>query len=332
MSILRSLTTLVAAAALSLGTSCAHYPADRNPRPAQPLPQDVRDYYGYRKETIDAKLKSEHRADGYARRTYTFTAYTTRGEPHEVRFSHYIPDKPAEERGPAVFLTQFLGGKLPAFIPEIFLEEGWQALVVEKPRPRLKPEMGGKEFEEGFRDLVKDYRRCIDWLCQQPGVDPERLGSLGVSMGSIVNVVLSAVDRDEHGTPRLKHNVYVMPGDNLSRLLLDSDEGMVRQYLEGRQKLTGQTPREISEDLAKHLRSDPKYLAKHINPDEVLLFLARYDQVIPAKYGWSLRERLGNPETYVAPTGHYTFILTQYPFSWLGGKLKEHFHERFDRK
>lgn len=39
------------------------------------------------------------------------------------------------------------------------------------------------------------------------------------------------------------------------------------------------------------------------------MILARFDKVVPYQNGIRLREEIGNPETIVIPTGHYSAIL-----------------------
>jgi hypothetical protein len=330
---MKSLASLVAAAAIGLGASgCAHYRADPSPRPAQPLTEEMRNYYGYKREAIEARLEEEEDLGTYIKRTYTFTCSDPGHIGDQPKFDYFLPKKRPEERSPAMVVTRWLGGSIPDWVPGIFFEEGWPTIMPYRPDRILRPGRGGEELEALFRHSVIDYRKCIDWLCQQPEVDPSRIGSLGISMGAISNIVLAAVDRDETGTPRLKYNAIVMPGEDLHRIMLESTENMVLEYMKDRQQQTGKSLNDISKDIEKHLRSDPKHLAPHIGQEQVLLFIAAFDAVIPPKYAWSLRERLGNPETYTAPTGHYTLLLTQIPYPWLGGKVKSYFHERFDRK
>jgi hypothetical protein len=264
---------------------------------------------------------------GYERRIYT-GASTSRGDQvEELVFEHYLPRQPGGLH-PAVFITEFLGGRVPEFIPRIFLEEGWQVLVMRWPQDMLHGRKGGAEVEETLLELIIDARRCLDWLCRQPGVDPDRLGSFGVSFGGIVNLVLSAVDLDPGGVPRLKYSAVALVGEDLASLLLTSEERGVLKYIRERHRFSGVTPGELALDLARCVRSDPMFLAPYLDPSRLLVFLARLDRTVPYENGRRLHRRLGEPELYVLPFGHYSFVLGQVPVPWLGNRLKERFHAR----
>jgi len=202
--------------------------------------------------------------------------------------------------------------------------------VMRWPEDLLDGRKGGPEVEETLLELVVNARRCLDWLCRQPGVDPERLASFGVSFGGIVNLVLAAVDQDAQGVPRFKYNAVALVGENLAGLLLTTEERGVLAYLRERRRFSGETTAEVAAGLARSVRSDPQYLAPYLDPARLLVFLARFDRTVPYENGRDLHHRLGEPELYVLPFGHYSFVLGQIPVPWIGDRLKEHFRARLD--
>ena len=62
-------------------------------------------------------------------------------------------------------------------------------------------------------------------------------------------------------------------------------------------------------------------------PDKTLMILARFDQVVPFRYGMALREKLGNPETFYLPLGHYLSMFVSPSLKW---KVARFFKEKFN--
>ena len=129
------------------------------------------------------------------------------------------------------------------------------------------------------------------------------LGSFGISLGAIKNVILIAVE------PRLRANVLCLGGCDLASILLESKEGAVERYVRRRLENEGILREELASDIREELVTPPRSVASSISNDRVLLFLGCLDNKVPYENGLLLRERLGDPETYVVPFGHYTSIL-----------------------
>lgn len=101
-------------------------------------------------------------------------------EEYDGYFCH--PIDPVPGRWPAVFLM----GGADAFAEEIFfsgrqvLDRSWALLLVDTP---------GRGSSLYIKEIPTrpDYevpaRACIDYLVARPGVDPERIGLIGISMG-----------------------------------------------------------------------------------------------------------------------------------------------------
>jgi hypothetical protein len=63
-----------------------------------------------------------------------------------------------------------------------------------------------------------------------------------------------------------------------------------------------------------------------VDPKKVLLVLALFDTVVPTEKGMLLKEKMGQPETIVLPTGHYTAALS---IPYIKGQAFTFFEKRF---
>jgi len=146
-------------------------------------------------------------------------------------------------------------------------------------------------------------RIALDWLQRQPGVDPNALGSFGISYGGIKNTILAGVDK------RLKANIFGLAGAEMATILSQSN---LENLAEGRiiaMEKNGWNLPEFEQDLQSKLRTEPLRFTPYIDPKTTFLILARMDHTVPRKNGELLREALREPKTMYLPTGHYSGAL-----------------------
>jgi dienelactone hydrolase len=67
---------------------------------------------------------------------------------------------------------------------------------------------GTHQYTTSLARIIKDYRRCLDYLETREEFDMERIAFYGVSMGPIFGAYLAAVD------PRIKTNIFYAGGLN----------------------------------------------------------------------------------------------------------------------
>jgi hypothetical protein len=79
------------------------------------------------------------------------------------------------------------------------------------------------------------------------------------------------------------------------------------------------------EKLEREMVWNPITFADRLDARSVLMILAGCDTIVPYKSGLELRAAIGNPETYVLPTGH----LTSY---FLKGYIQRKALDFFERK
>ena len=291
-------------------TSCAHVAEERSaPRPRPHDEQLCRALvpehpaFGLELELLGEKESHERfhlRADTYSEHRHEFK---------RIEGEYYRSRRIPEGRpGPLIIVSPILGGNATDYIAcHVFARYacslGISAFFLYQDRRLLASERDGLGLEATLRESVRDSIKVLRLFLERPEVDPRRLGSLGISLGAIRNILIAACE------PRLCANVMVMGGVDLPSILLESREPGVVRYFERRFRREGITREEACEEIRRHLSSEPALFAEMIDRERVLLLLARYDDKVPLKYGQLLKEKLGHPDTYVLPGGHYTSMV-----------------------
>lgn len=248
---------------------------------------------------------SNHERFRLSASTYSEVLHEFKGIEGEYYRSRRGPDG---SPGPLVLISPILGGDATGYLAcHIFgrwaCSLGISAFFLYQDRSILSAERDGLGLEALLRDLVRDNIKTLRLLLTLPEVDPRRLGTLGISLGAIRNLLIIAAE------PRLTANILVMGGVDLASILQESCEPGVLRYFKKRTRREGVTRDEACDDIRRHLSSEPGRFVGRIDSERVILFLARYDDKVPLKYGQMLREKLGNPETHILPGGHYTAML-----------------------
>ncbi len=259
---------------------------------------------------FDLRLEALDDASNYERYRLSATTYSEVLHEFKIIEGEYYRSRRIGDggRGPLIVISPILGGDATGYL-ECHIFARWaaslgiSAFFLYQDRSILSPERDGLGLEALLRDLVRDNLKVLRLLLERPEVDPRRLGTLGISLGAIRNLLIMAAE------PRLSANIVVMGGVDLASILLESREPGVLRYFRRRTRREGITREEACADIRRHLWSEPGRIAGLIDPQRVILFLARFDDKVPLKYGQMLREKLGNPETHVLPGGHYTAML-----------------------
>jgi pimeloyl-ACP methyl ester carboxylesterase len=138
---------------------------------------------------------------------------------------------------------------------EIFAEQGWHAVIISRFRHKFDPNEPVSQVEDILRTAVIRQRQALDWLLTQPGVDPNRVGTFGISYGGIINAALAAVE------PRAKFHVIDLAGGPLPGVMRTSDERSLRRNWDRSRVSHDLTNRQFYEALQKVVRTDPVKLA-----------------------------------------------------------------------
>ena len=208
---------------------------------------------------------------------------------------------------PLVVLSPILAGPIDdyrasRYLAERACERGVSAMFLHQETIVLDPRRDAFDLERRLRQSVRDNIRALDLFAARAEIDAGRLGSIGVSLGGIKNVVLIAAE------PRLRANVLCLAGTDLPGILLASHEPLVEAYLEGRRREDGLEAPAVAAELRRFLGCRPSRCAPSIESDRVFLVLGRFDDKVPFRAGLALRDALGGRAAWILPTGHYTTL------------------------
>lgn len=275
---------------------------DPTPRPARPLTAElVRHYRPADAAPPKVQLERVRQVGAIVTWRGTLTRALPEG-PRSVAFD-YFEHSDGRPR-PAILCTPILGGDgtLELGVVASFARAGFQAILVRRNGDVFEKDWTPEDIEGEFRRYLTDRRCIVDWLALRPGVDADRIGAFGISMGGIVTTSLIAVE------PRIRAAVTAMAGGDIGRILAETKEPPLvawREHWEEQQGLAG-------EDLVGRFRgtmvSDPMRLAPFVDPRRLLVVVSRYDDIVPTRIQRRLRRALGDPPGWEVPCGHYQAI------------------------
>ena len=285
-----------------LGCSCAHNACD----PAYPGPRprtaEMLQYYTYPKQNVEAKVETIARKNRYIIERIEFPSALNVFNTENIHFDFYVQKKAG--RFPTVVIwpipddVDFCAKGFASH----FARNGFNCAVLHNRRLDLEELTSAEQVEDYFRQTVLDSRQVVDYLVQREQVDADRLGCMGVSLGGIRASVVSAVDG------RLKCSVIGFAGGSIADVALGSKLSGLRDHIKGLAKMGG-TPDLIRAELSAKIQTDPVALAPYVDAQNVLMFIAAFDNVVPRKCGDRLWEAMGKPEVVYLPSGHFTSLL-----------------------
>jgi hypothetical protein len=260
------------------------------------------EYYSYPKQTIEAKVEEiEHRKKYSIERIEFSSAINVFGT-ENIRLNYYMQKKPG--KFPTVIILPISGGidfSVKSFARH-FASNGFNCAVIHNREFSLKDTKNAEEVENYFRQTVLDNRQVLDYLAERQEVDEKRLGCLGLSLGGIKASLLSGVDN------RLRCSVLGLAGGSIADIALLSKEEDIRNYIRELMK-RGTSPETIRIELSEKVETDPLKLAEYIDARNVLMYIAKFDRVVPRKCGDRLWEAIGKPEAIYLFAGHYSSFL-----------------------
>lgn len=285
-----------------LGSGCVYHPLQSPPRATQMLPASLRAEELQTKthpKIINEKLLKEKSA--YTVKEITLSV----GNEREVRMNYYMPRHAHPGPTPAIVILPIMGGSsYPVESPfaSAFARHGYAAMILH--RPDIKKEIKNiEDIDPLLRQSSLDASRVIDWLETQPGIDSKKVGLFGVSLGAIRGTVVMAMDK------RIQAGVLGLVGGDLAYILTHCAD---KRVIKARESILERNHLNL-EDAEQRLRDaityDPMAVAPAVDPSRVMMVIAAFDKVIPPHTGWSLRRKLGNPETIELWSGHYTSVI-----------------------
>lgn len=166
----------------------------------------------------------------------------------------------------------------------------------------------------GFQQCIIDARRGLDWLSTQPEIDPNHLGSSGISLGGILAPLLAGADS------RIKAVVAIDGGADVADLVWSSPfmrglhPGLLRN---------GYTQASVRAAMANVESSNWLH---GFDPKNGLLFNGRYDVFVKPEQAEELSQAMGGAKIVWLNTGHYGLIFSLKPLFQVGDDF---LHARF---
>ena len=294
--------TLHLLTALLCAAGCAGVPLRRGYAGPQPLPADVAAYYAYPPRQAEPSVRLLRQARGFREYFVEFPLAASDFEPTEptVEVEWFESDAPG--RRPAILFNPILGGDYPLErgICRFLAAHGFHTAMVRRKTLKISPEHDVARIELLLRQGLVRVRQVVDWMAAQERVDPQRLGSFGISMGGIASVMAVAVE------PRLRANVVALAGGSIPDILVSSHDRLLakprRRYLEYRHMNLSTLERLMREQV----KTDPIRLAPYVDSRRLFCFIAVFDRTIGRRNALRLWNALDRPRVVFLPFGHYT--------------------------
>jgi cephalosporin-C deacetylase-like acetyl esterase len=144
---------------------------------------------------------------------------------------------------------------------------------------------------EGIRQTALDCRLATAWLAARPEIDPDRLGLVGTSLGSLVGANVVGAE------PRLKNVCLLLPGGGLVDAYYDHPKA--KEYRPYVDLLGGK--RTLKAIIAP---IDPITYAPQLKTRNVLMIAASRDDIIPPSAAVALWEASGKPKIIWVDSTH----------------------------
>lgn len=206
---------------------------------------------------------------------------------------------------PAVVVVHESGRSMPVgrIIARGLRDHGLHALMLQLPgygHRRTELAEQPERILDLLRQGIADVRRARDVAAVLPGVDTDRIGVQGTSLGGFVTSTVAGLDG---GFDRV---FILLAGGQLDQVVINGkkDAAKIRQQLEA----LGISDAQIT-DLARPI--EPLRLAHRIDPRRTWLYNGMFDDVVPRSSSYALAKAARLPESHHVelPANHYTGII-----------------------
>jgi hypothetical protein len=260
--------------------------------------------YAYAKSAIPAKVTVlERKASHVIRRVQLPLPDEGARTNRSVQLDYY--DVVGDAKVPVVMVLPMSGGgyTIERNFAAYFASRGYASVIVHREKVPKSDQLL-ENLNPMMKRMVIDHMRVIDWLETVPDVDAGKIGIFGISLGGIKGAILAPLEK------RIQAAIIGLAGGDVPHILVHSTEpGLVKrreEYLAA----NNLTLKQAEKKLRGMITRDPLVYAPYVDPNKVLLVIARYDTVVPTAKGLLLKEKMGNPETIMLPSGHYTAALS----------------------
>jgi pimeloyl-ACP methyl ester carboxylesterase len=282
-------------------SSCASVEPLERPYPVPlPMPPQVAERFDYQAGEAHAELS-------LLRENSTYRVFEGEFPPDiagsdddtPITFEYY--EQVGNDHAPVVLVLPILNGQKIVVMPfaTYFADNGYNAVIVDTvQRKTLLEDM--LEPEAAIRRAVIRHRRVLDWIETMPTIDQDRVAVFGASLGGFNAMFLTATDS------RIKASALALVAGDLPYVLTNSSEGRIIDAVDGAMETLQTDEAGLREYLEQRIVSDPMSLAGYIDPERVLVVLAKFDDAVHYEKQLELLDAMGNPEAITLPTGHVT--------------------------
>jgi len=233
----------------------------------------------------------------------------TKVEENNTVHGHYY--QPAGDGPfPACVCLHILGGgfELSEMSANSLARQGIAALTIKMPyyaKRRGEGENGRRRMisfvpehtAEGMTQAVLDVRRAAAWLANREEVNSQKMGVTGISLGGIMSALSSAAE------PRFKKVAIYLGGGNLALGIWENPHPHAQQF----RKLWLQNGGTYESFLKIMAPVDPHTYGHLLEDRDVLMVVAKHDEILPPKSSIALWESIGKkPELVWLDSGHIT--------------------------
>jgi hypothetical protein len=298
----RSVFGAILVLGVTLLSSCAHYKLDpQYSGPAERTAQML-EYYGYRRRPVEAKVETIGERRRYRIKRVEFPSVLNVFGTEDVKVDYYVQKGPG--KFPTVLALPIAGGVdfcIESFARH-YASNGFNCAVMHNREVDIDDIESAEQAEDYLRQVVLDARQVLDYLVALDEVDSDKLGCLGLSLGGIKAILVSAADE------RIRCTVTGLAGGSMADIALESKEKTVRECM-GRWFDVGVSPEALHIELSDKLATDPVALAQYVDARNTLMYIAAFDRIVPKKCGKNLWIATGKPEVVYLFSGHFSSLL-----------------------
>lgn len=303
-----------------LASGCSHSSLRAGRTHPKPLPPAIVEEYSYAKSDAPAKVSVLENKNGFTiKRVQVAIPDDDLGTNRSVQLDYY--DIAGDTKVPVVMVLPMSGGgySIERHFANYFASRGYAAVIVHRDKlPKSQQLL--ENLNPMMKRMVLDHKRVIDWLETQTDVDAGKIGIFGISLGGIKGAILTPLES------RIQAAIIGLAGGDVPHILVHSTEPGLTKKREEYFKEHNLTPEEAEKKLRTMITRDPLVYAPYVDPNKVMLVIARYDTVVPTAKGLLLKEKMGNPETIMLPSGHYTAALS---IPYIKSEAFDFFEKRF---
>ncbi len=218
--------------------------------------------------------------------------------------------KPRTRSDAAVIVLPIAAGRdltLEQSVAIYLVHRGFKAFVMPMPYQQergrdldvknvLKIEGGIEKFTEGVQQAVLDVKRVRQWLVEKEGVRPDRVGLVGISLGSLCASIVHSTD------PGFKAAALVLSGGDMARVIWNGSKETIK--IKNEILAQGKDYAWV-EQVVRPM--DPLTYATPERGRGIYMVNASNDEVFPFEASSKkLQKAYGDPPMMVLPGDHYS--------------------------